>query len=302
MVDAMIDIDDLVVRFPAPSAATPPRAAVDGLSPERAGRRLLRPARAQRRRQVDDALAALAGLIRPTSGRVRVAGLDPTRRRVQALIGLVPQALALHAALTVRENLAIQGGLMGLAGARLRERIAWAVAVARLEGRERSRVATLSGGMQRRLNLVASLLHDPRLVICDEPAGVDPQSRNHLFDMLRALHAEGRTILYTTHYMEEVETLCSHVAIVDHGKLVTKGALADLLAGDRGAREHPGGPRAGCRGGARRRRSRRCRGRRGRHPHRAGGGGLHVASVRPKHKEPRGRVPQLTGRALKDDA
>lgn len=225
-----IAIDSLVVRYPGADGRT----AVDGLDlrvPQGAFYGLLGPNGAGK----STTIAALAGLLRPTAGTVRVAGLDPAidGERVRALIGLVPQTLALHATLGVRENLAIIGGAMGLGGARLRERIGWALAAARLEGREASRVGTLSGGMQRRLNMVASLLHDPRVVVCDEPTtGVDPQSRNHLFEMLRALHAEGRTILYTTHYMEEVEALCAAVAIVDRGRLVAEGPLATLLAGD----------------------------------------------------------------------
>lgn len=227
-----IVVEALVVRYPGPGGSA--RAAVDGLSlhvPAGTFYGLLGPNGAGK----STTLAVLAGLVAPSGGSVRVGGLDPIAdaAAVGRLIGLVPQAIALHPTLTVRENLAVIGGTMRLGGARLRERIAWAVGVARLEGREQSRVATLSGGMQRRLNLVASLLHDPRVVICDEPtAGVDPQSRNHLFDTLRALHAEGRTILYTTHYMEEVEALCRDVAIIDHGKLVTHGRLDDLLAGD----------------------------------------------------------------------
>lgn len=230
-----VSVSDLVVCFPG---GRPP--AVDGLSldvPEGVFHGLLGPNGAGK----TTTLAVLMGLVTPSGGAVRVAGLDvrTDAARIRAQVGYVPQALALHMMLSVRENLVINGGLLGLTGRLLRERVASAIAMAQLEGREDSRVATLSGGMQRRLNLVASLLHDPRIIICDEPTtGVDPQSRNHLFDMLRALHAEGRTVLYTTHYMEEVEALCSHVAIIDHGRLVAAGTLADLLAGGADAREH----------------------------------------------------------------
>ena len=234
MVNA-VSVSELVVRFPGGRPA-----AVDGLSlavPEGRFQGVLGPNGAGK----STTLAVMMGLVTPTAGSVTVAGLDARRQaqRVRALVGYVPQALALHATLTVRENLLINGGLLGLAGRHLSERVARALALAQLEGREESRVATLSGGMQRRLNLVASLLHDPRIIICDEPTtGVDPQSRNHLFEMLRALHAEGRTILYTTHYMEEVEALCSHVAILDHGRLVASGSLAELLAGGSDAHVH----------------------------------------------------------------
>jgi len=230
-----VSISDLVVRFPG---GRPP--AVDGLSlqvPEGAFLGLLGPNGAGK----STTLAVLMGLVTPSAGRVLVAGLDVhcAAGQIRAQVGYVPQSLALHSILSVRENLMINGGLLGLTGRRLQERVANAIALAQLEGREESRVATLSDGMQRRLNLVASLLHDPSIIICDEPTtGVDPQSRNHLFDMLRGLHAEGRTILYTTHYMEEVEALCSHVAIIDQGRLVATGTLADLLAGAVDSPEH----------------------------------------------------------------
>ena len=224
----MIAIDDLVVRYPGDR---PP--AVDGLTlavPEGRFCGFLGPNGAGK----STTLAALLGLVKRASGRVAVAGIDPESDpdRLRAVVGYVPQAIALHATLGVRENLVILGGLAGLSGKVLRERVARAIRDARLEGREKSRVGALSGGMQRRLNLVASLLHDPRLILCDEPtAGVDPQSRTFIYEMLRGLNAAGRTILYTTHYLGEVEALCSHVAIIDRGRLVAHGALADLLAG-----------------------------------------------------------------------
>ncbi|MCC6625312.1 MAG: ABC transporter ATP-binding protein [Deltaproteobacteria bacterium] len=224
----MIDIDALVVRYPGDR---PP--AVDGLTftvPEGRFCGFLGPNGAGK----STTLAALMGLVRRTSGRATVAGIDPQAEpdRLRAVVGYVPQAIALHATLGVRENLVILGGLAGLSGRVLHERVARAIHDARLEGRERSRVGALSGGMQRRLNLVASLMHEPRLILCDEPtAGVDPQSRTFIHHMLRGLNAAGRTILYTTHHMEEVEALCSHVAIVDRGRLVAQGALADVLAG-----------------------------------------------------------------------
>lgn len=225
----MIEIRDLRVSFGALTA-------VDGLSlavPDGLLYGLLGPNGAGK----TTTLSCVAGLRAPTSGTVRVAGLDPMKdaREVRRLLGLVPQSLALYGTLTVVDNLRIFGGLMGLSGQRLRDRVAWGLALAQLEGRERTAVDTLSGGMKRRLNLACALLHDPRLVICDEPTtGVDPQSRNHLFETIRRLRDEGRTVVYTTHYMEEVEALCSRVAIVDHGRLVADAPLADLLAGGAG--------------------------------------------------------------------
>ncbi|GMV40787.1 MAG: hypothetical protein AMXMBFR64_25030 [Myxococcales bacterium] len=221
----MIEIRDLRVRFGD-------LVAVDGLSltvTEGLLYGLLGPNGAGK----TTTLSCVAGLRTPTGGTVRVGGLDPVRQpmEVRRLLGLVPQSLALYPTLTVTDNLRIFGGLMGLSGARLRDRVAWGLALAQLDGRAGTIVDTLSGGMKRRLNLACALLHDPRLVICDEPTtGVDPQSRNHLFETIRALREEGRTVVYTTHYMEEVEALCRRVAIVDHGRLVADAPLGELLA------------------------------------------------------------------------
>jgi ABC-2 type transport system ATP-binding protein len=132
--------------------------------------------------------------------------------------------------LTVTQNLRIFGGLYGLDGARLAERVRWGLDLAQLGGHAEKAAGALSGGMKRRLNIACALLHDPRVLIFDEPTtGVDPQSRNHIFDTVRALHAEGRTVVYTTHYMEEVEALCDRVAIVDHGRVVACDTLQALL-------------------------------------------------------------------------
>ena len=156
-----------------------------------------------------------------------VAGAD-----VRALLGVVPQGLALYDSLTVRENLRVFGGLYGLAGAALHRRIDWGLELAQLTASRAIRVSALSGGMKRRLNIAVSLLHDPKILIFDEPTtGVDPQSRNHIFDTVRALHKEGRTVVYTTHYMEEVEALCDRVAIMDHGQLVVTDTMAALVGG-----------------------------------------------------------------------
>jgi len=175
----------------------------------------------------------MAGLREPEAGSIRVDGVDVRHspNEAQALLGVVPQALALYDTLTVKQNLRIFGGLFGVGGKRLRDRVDWALTLAQLESRAEAVVQTLSGGMKRRLNLVAALLHDPPILICDEPTtGVDPQSRNHLFDTIRELNDEGRTIVYTTHYMEEVEALCDEVAIVDHGKVIARDTLEALRA------------------------------------------------------------------------
>ena len=172
------------------------------------------------------------GLLAPDAGTVSIGGRGaPSDPRVRAAIGVAPQALALYDALTAEENLEFTGRVYGLAGSRLRERVTWALAFGGLADRRRDRVETFSGGMKRRLNLAAAVVHDPELILLDEPtAGVDPQSRNALFESVLALRAAGRAIVYTTHYMEEAERLCDRVAIVDHGRLLALDSVAGLLA------------------------------------------------------------------------
>lgn len=185
-------------------------------------------------------LNCVASIQESSSGSITIDGVDVAKDPIAArkLLGLVPQALALYDPLSVLDNLRCFAGLAGLKGKQRKERIAWGLALAQLEHRADTLVSALSGGMKRRLNLAASLLHDPKLVLCDEPtAGVDPQSRNHLFDTIRALKEDGRTVVYTTHYMEEVEALCSRVAIIDKGKLIANDTLSALLE-DKGASKH----------------------------------------------------------------
>jgi ABC-2 type transport system ATP-binding protein len=229
----VIRIDRLRVRFGAVQAVDDlslevPRGSLFGLlGPNGAGK--------------TTTIRCIAGLVPADAGVVRVADFDVAAHpaEVRARIGVVPQQLALYDELSVAQNLRIFGGGQGLAGARLTDRVAWALELSRLGPRADARVETLSGGMKRRLNLAGSLLHDPECIICDEPTtGVDPQSRLHIFDTLRQLRAEGRTIVYTTHYMDEVEALCDRVAIVDHGRLVVCGPLDDLLAGSASPTQH----------------------------------------------------------------
>ncbi len=173
------------------------------------------------------------------SGRILVGGHDVASdpAAVRRLLGVVPQGLALYENLSVVENLRVFAGLYGLRGDALRGRVDWGLELSQLTSYREKRVHTLSGGMKRRLNIAASLLHDPKILVFDEPTtGVDPQSRNHIFDMIRSLHTEGRTVVYTTHYMEEVEALCDRVAIMDRGQLIVCDALSALLA-DTGSRE-----------------------------------------------------------------
>ncbi len=171
------------------------------------------------------------GVLAPDSGDVEIAGLGPpTDPEVRRHVGYAPQELALYEELTATENLRFFGKLQGLTGARLRERIGWALAFAALEDRRKARVSTFSGGMKRRLNLACAAIHDPQLLLLDEPTvGVDPQSRNHLFATVEQLAAAGKTIVYTTHYMEEAERLCRRVAIIDQGKVLAEGTVAALI-------------------------------------------------------------------------
>jgi len=179
------------------------------------------------------------GLLVPDEGTVDVAGLgSPRDPAVRARIGLAPQALALYDALTGQENVAFFGSVYGLSGARLAERVAAAIEFVGLTDRRRDRVATYSGGMKRRLNLAVALVHDPELLLLDEPTvGVDPQSRNLIFENVRHLREAGKTIVYTTHYMEEAERLCDRVGIVDNGRLLALGTVPELVAAHGGRPE-----------------------------------------------------------------
>ncbi|MFA5910894.1 MAG: ABC transporter ATP-binding protein [Vicinamibacterales bacterium] len=172
------------------------------------------------------------GLLTPDSGTVVIDGLgNPADPAVRQHIGVAPQALALYDLMSAQENLRFFGEVYGLSGAALSKRVAWCLDFVGLTERKNDGVGTYSGGMKRRLNLAAALVHDPELLLLDEPTvGVDPQSRNKIFENIEALHGEGRTVIYTTHYMEEAERLCQRIAIVDAGKLLGLGTLPELLA------------------------------------------------------------------------
>jgi ABC-2 type transport system ATP-binding protein len=177
------------------------------------------------------AVHGMCGLLRPGRGQVTIAGKPPTDLRTRATIGLAPQDIALYDELSAEENLAFLGRLYGLRGTRLRDRIGWCLGFAGLEDRRRDRVKAYSGGMRRRLNLVAALIHDPALLVLDEPTvGVDAQSRNVILESILDLRKQGRTIIYTTHYMEEAQRLCDRVAIMDHGRLLACDTVDELIA------------------------------------------------------------------------
>jgi ABC-2 type transport system ATP-binding protein len=177
-------------------------------------------------------LSILSCLLDPTTGHARLLGqhVSPGNRAVRPLIGVVPQELAIYGELTARENLVFFGELYGVRGELLRRRVDDILAAVALPDRADDRAVTFSGGMKRRLNLGVALVHAPRLLLLDEPTvGVDPQSRNHIFEEVRRLNAEGTTVVYTSHYMEEVQALCSRVGIIDHGRLVACDTLQGLL-------------------------------------------------------------------------
>lgn len=182
-------------------------------------------------------IAIMSTLLRPDRGELSIAGIDALRQpsRVRGRIGLVPQEIALYPTLSGRENLRYFGRLQGLKGALLEERIKECLAFVGLDESADRRVETYSGGMKRRANLAVGIIHQPQLLFLDEPTvGIDAQSRNMILENLLRLREQGMTMVYTTHYMEEAQQLCTRVAIVDDGKKIAEGNAAQLLA------EHPG--------------------------------------------------------------
>ena len=177
-------------------------------------------------------LSILAGLLDADAGGVTLFGRPFTSRDAEARrgVGLATQDLAVYPELTTRENLLFFGRLYGLAGTALKQRADEMLALAALTDRANDRVGTFSGGMKRRLNLAVALVHRPRLLILDEPTtGVDPQSRNHIFEQVRRLNAAGLTVIYTSHSMEEVQALCPRLAILDHGRVIACDTVTNLL-------------------------------------------------------------------------
>ncbi|HEY3367389.1 MAG TPA: ABC transporter ATP-binding protein [Symbiobacteriaceae bacterium] len=177
-------------------------------------------------------IAMICGLLVPNAGEIYVGGVNMREnpRAAKRLMGVIPQDIALYPALSARENLNFWGALYGLYGKELRTRVDAGLEIVALADRQKERIETFSGGMKRRINIAASLLHQPALLIMDEPtAGVDPQSRNNILETVKRLNAEqGLTVVYTSHYMEEVEYLCGRLAILDHGRVIAGGTLDDV--------------------------------------------------------------------------
>ena len=179
-------------------------------------------------------IGMLTTRVRPTGGTAEVAGIDVTKNpaAVKQRLGVVPQTNTLDRALSVRDNLVFHGRYFGLSGKESRRRAADLLERFQLTDRGDSQVLTLSGGMAQRLMFARALLHEPDVLILDEPtSGIDPQTRINLWEILRDLNAAGQTILLTTHYMEEADTLCDRIAIIDHGQVLALGSPAELKAG-----------------------------------------------------------------------
>lgn len=177
-------------------------------------------------------ISMLTGLLRPVSGRIRLgSGICPQPR-----VAVVPQEYAFYPQLGVLENLTFFAGVCGVPASARTERLAWAIRAAGLEDFRQVRAARLSGGLKRRLNLAIGLLNRPDVLLLDEPTvGIDPQSRSFILDTVRAINAAGTTVVYTSHYMEEVEAICSDIGVLDQGQLIARGSLDGLLRGNRDA-------------------------------------------------------------------
>src|SRR5580704_3612115 len=224
-----LEVESVVKRFGDVAAvsgislAVPERACLGLLGPNGAGKSTL--------------IRSIAGRVQLDSGSIRVFGEPAGSAAARAELGWVPQDLALYPLLTCRENLEAFGRYQGLRGKALHDGIVWCLEWAALAHRAGATVKTLSGGMRRRLNMAAGLVHRPRIVLLDEPTvGVDPQSRNRIFEMVEELRRHGATVIYTTHYMEEAERLCDTIAIIDHGRVIAQGSQTDLVAQSFGSR------------------------------------------------------------------
>ena len=175
-------------------------------------------------------IRAISGRVVLDAGEIRLFGNPLTGRKTPPELGIVPQELAIYPSLTARENLEAFGRLQGLSANDVASQVQWALKVTALEDRANEPIKTFSGGMKRRLNIACGVIHRPRVVLLDEPTvGVDPQSRERIYDMLAELTASGVSLLLTTHHLEEAEARCARTVIIDHGKVIAAGTLGELV-------------------------------------------------------------------------
>ncbi|WP_106792053.1 ABC transporter ATP-binding protein [Aquimarina sp. Aq78] len=182
-------------------------------------------------------ISLLCSLIKPTSGSFTIDGLTyKNPNQLKQLIGIVPQEYALYPALTANENLTYFGSMYGLKGQLLKSKISQAIEILGLSKFANKKVSTFSGGMKRRINLIASILHEPKVLFLDEPTvGVDVQSKNVIIKYLQLLNKKGATIIYTSHHLNEAEDFCTRVAIIDHGKIISQGQPQELISNQKNA-------------------------------------------------------------------
>lgn len=176
-------------------------------------------------------ISMLSGILKPSSGNIYINGNDVVEKNmmVKKILGLVPQDIALYPTLSAKENLMFWGKMYGVPKAVLKNRVSEVLQIVGLEERKNEMIKNYSGGMKRRINIGAALLHNPEILIMDEPTvGIDPQSRNHILETVKKLNQEGMTVIYTSHYMEEVEYLCNQIGIMDKGKLIAFGNKDDI--------------------------------------------------------------------------
>jgi ABC-2 type transport system ATP-binding protein len=170
-------------------------------------------------------------LIRPDEGEVVIDGINirDDGKVIKLIMGVVPQEIALYEELSAYENMMFWGGLYDIPKQELKNNVCKTLEIVDLTSRKDDRIKTFSGGMKRRINIACSLLHSPKILVMDEPTvGVDPQNRNHIFEVIERLNKEGMTIIYTTHYMEEAERLCDNISIIDEGRIIAQGTMKEL--------------------------------------------------------------------------
>jgi ABC-2 type transport system ATP-binding protein len=185
-------------------------------------------------------ISIICGLLNFNHGTVKVKDIDISKhyRRLNHIIGLIPQEIALYPTLTVRENITFFGEMHGITGKVLKEKVDTYMEVVKLGSQANKRIVNCSGGIKRRANLIAGLIHDPQIIFLDEPTlGVDAQSMNLIYDYLQQLNGSGKTIIYTTHYMKEAENMCNRVTIIDEGNIIANGTPKELIESNKGCKD-----------------------------------------------------------------